>query len=142
MVAPFKIAPYVLVAPLSWLLAGSAKFVINSLKHRRLAWRQIGYGGLPSTHTAIVSASGWLVGMREGWNSPIFSVALTLTLIVVIDATSLRRHIGKQATALNLLLESMPDAVRLRGRMGHRWIDILAGAAVGWLAAYFLSGTF
>ena len=62
--------PY-LVAPLvGWLVAGSLKFAINSLKLRGPAWRDVGYGGIPSTHTTIVSTTVVLIGLRDGWNTP------------------------------------------------------------------------
>ena len=45
---------------LAWLLAGILKFVFNSIKSRKLALGLIGYGGLPSNHSAIVSSMGAL----------------------------------------------------------------------------------
>ncbi|MDP9348606.1 MAG: divergent PAP2 family protein [Gemmatimonadota bacterium] len=79
-----------MVAPLvGWLMAGSLKFVINSVRSRRLAWDLIGYGGMPSTHTAIVTTTAFLVGLKEGWTTPVFSIAATVAFIVVIDALSL-----------------------------------------------------
>lgn len=128
-----------LIAPFfGWLVAGSLKFLINSAKHRQLAWKQIGYGGFPSTHTTIVSTTAALVGMREGWNSPFFAIAATLAFIVMLDAASLRRQIGKHAAALNYLLQDNSSQLPLRESMGHRRIEILAGVAVGFVCALML----
>ncbi len=63
----YAIAPFV-----AWLVAGSTKFVINSLKARQLAFGQIGYGGLPSNHSAIVSSAAAMVAIREGISHPAF----------------------------------------------------------------------
>ena len=48
---------YALIPAVAWLVAGSTKFVISSAKHKRLAFDLIGYGGMPSTHSAIDSFS-------------------------------------------------------------------------------------
>jgi acid phosphatase family membrane protein YuiD len=128
------------VAPLvGWLMAGSLKFVINSVRSRRLAWDLIGYGGMPSTHTAIVTTTAFLVGLKEGWATPIFSIAVTVAFIVVIDALSLRRQIGAHAAALNLLRRGEPAYTPLRERMGHHRLEILGGALVGFVGALLLS---
>lgn len=129
-----------LVAPLAgWLAAGSLKFLINSLKSRRLAWELIGYGGMPSTHSAIVGTTAFLVGMRGGWDTPAFSVAATVAFVVVIDALSLRRQIGAHAAAINMLRKDQPDQALLRERMGHRGAEVLAGLATGAIVAALLT---
>lgn len=131
--------PY-LVAPLfAWLVAGSLKFAINSLKLRGPAWSQVGYGGLPSTHTSIVSTTAVLIGLREGWNTPVLGAAATLTFIVIIDALSLRGHIGAHARALNTVLRGDPSHRALRERIGHHWTEVLAGLFVGSACAAFLN---
>ncbi|MBW3629128.1 MAG: divergent PAP2 family protein [Gemmatimonadetes bacterium] len=128
------------VAPLAgWLMAGSLKFVVNSMRSRRLAWDLIGYGGMPSTHTAIVTTTTFLVGLKEGWATPVFSLAATLGFIVVIDALSLRRQIGAHAAALNLLRRGEPAYIPLRERLGHHRLEVLGGAMVGFVAALLLS---
>jgi len=131
--------PY-LVAPLvGWLVAGSLKFAINSLKLRGPAWRDVGYGGIPSTHTTIVSTTVVLIGLRDGWNTPALGVAVTLAFIVVLDALSLRGHIGAQARALNTLLRDDAAHRALRERIGHHWTEVLAGLVVGSVCAACLN---
>jgi acid phosphatase family membrane protein YuiD len=138
---------YVVAPMFGWLLAGSLKFLINSTRSGRLAFDQVGYGGIPSTHTAIVSTPAFLIGLREGWNTPTFSVAAALILIVVLDATSLRRQIEDHAIRLNLLMQGVPEAASyasLRERLGHKALEVLAGAVVGVFAGivlYFFSRT-
>ncbi len=129
-----------MVAPLvGWLMAGSLKFVINSVRSRRLAWDLIGYGGMPSTHTAIVTTTAFLVGLKEGWATPIFSIAVTVAFIVVIDALSLRRQIGAHAAALNQLRRDEIAYAPLRERLGHQKLEVLSGALVGYVCALLLS---
>ena len=129
---------YVIAPLVGWLAAGSLKFAVNSLRGGAPAWRQIGYGGMPSTHTAIVSTTAVLVGLKEGWNTPALAVAATLAVIVMLDATSLRGHIAAHARALNSLTAGDPSQAPVRERIGHRWSEVAAGAVVGALCALVL----
>jgi len=126
------VVPSYIVAPfLGWLVAGSLKFVINSIRARSLAFGLIGYGGMPSTHTTIVTTTAMLVGLNEGWNTPFFAIAVTLGFIVVLDAVSLRRQIGSHAVALNRLTAGDPTRKSVRERIGHHWTEVLGGFVVG-----------
>lgn len=122
---------YALTPFLAWFVAGASKFVINSIKARQLAFGLIGYGGLPSNHSAIVSSMAALVALKEGIGHPAFGVALALAFVVLLDASSLRRQVGRHATALNKLSGGAPDHQAFRERMGHTWLEISAGVAVG-----------
>jgi acid phosphatase family membrane protein YuiD len=122
---------YALMPFLAWLAAGVSKFVINSIKARKLAFGLIGYGGLPSNHSAIVSSMAALIALKEGFAHPAFGIALTLAFIVMLDANSLRLQVGKHATAINKLAAETPDHQALRERMGHTRLEIVAGIAAG-----------
>ncbi|ABP33551.1 divergent PAP2 family protein [Polynucleobacter asymbioticus] len=128
---------YILIPFLAWLVAGILKFLINSLRARRFAFDLIGYGGLPSNHSAIVSSIAMLIALREGINNPAFGVAIALAFIVILDASSLRRQVGKHASAINKLNSlNASHASFLRERMGHTRIEILAGVLTGLAVAY------
>ncbi|MFN3956046.1 MAG: divergent PAP2 family protein [Tepidimonas ignava] len=122
---------YAMTPFLAWLVAGVSKFVINSIKARKLAFGLIGYGGLPSNHSAIVSSMAALIALKEGIRHPAFGVAITLAFIVMLDANSLRRQVGRHAKAINKLTAGVPDHQVLRERMGHTPLEIGAGIAVG-----------
>ena len=122
---------FVLTPFLAWLVAGVSKFIINSVKARQLAFGLIGYGGLPSNHSAIVSSTAALIALKEGIGHPAFGVAITLAFIVMLDANSLRRQMGKHAEAINKLAEFASDHQELRERMGHTRLEIAAGIVVG-----------
>lgn len=131
---------YLLTPFLAWLIAGSCKFAINCLRERRLAFDLIGYGGLPSNHSAITGSMVVLIFLKEGVDTPAFGVALTLAYIVMLDATSLRQHIGRHARAINSL---KPEGVgQLRERIGHTPLEVGAGVLVGAMTAVlvFLAG--
>jgi acid phosphatase family membrane protein YuiD len=122
---------YALTPFLAWLVAGVSKFVINSIKAKQLAFGLIGYGGLPSNHSAIVSSMAALIALKEGIGHPAFGVAITLAFIVMLDANSLRRQVGKHAVVINKLATGASDHQALRERMGHTRLEITAGIAVG-----------
>ena len=129
---------YLLTPFIAWLAAGCLKFLINSIRAKKLAFGLIGYGGLPSNHSAIVSSMAALIALKEGIGHPVFGLAVTLAFIVMLDASSLRKQVGKQATAINNLTKTLTARpADLRERMGHTPIEILAGAITGVCVAYF-----
>lgn len=126
---------YALTPFLAWLVAGVMKFSINSVKAKQLAFGLIGYGGLPSNHSAIVSSMAALIALKEGIGHPAFGVAVTLAFIVILDANSLRRQVGRHAVAINKLAAGASDHQALRERMGHTRSEIAAGIVVGVMVA-------
>ncbi len=122
---------YLLTPVLTWLVVGPIKFLINSARTRRWAFDLIGNGGFPSNHSAVVTSMATLIALREGMDSPAFGVAVTLAFIVMIDANSLRQHVGKHAEALNQFGANNAGHVTLRERMGHTKIEILGGICTG-----------
>jgi acid phosphatase family membrane protein YuiD len=131
-----------LVTPFAaWFVAGVSKFFINSIKAGQLAFGLIGYGGLPSNHSAIVSSVAALVAIREGLSHPAFGVAVALAFIVMLDANSLRRQVGLHASQINKL-NSDSEEKKLRERMGHTRVEILAGVLVGVVVAFAVDYVF
>ncbi len=134
-----KYFSYLLTPFLAWLIAGILKFLINSLRARRFAFDLIGYGGLPSNHSAIISSMATLIGLNEGIQNPAFGVAVALAFIVILDASSLRRQVGKHAIAINKLTNlTNQNPSFLRERMGHTRVEILAGVLVGYVVGYLI----
>lgn len=127
---------YLITPFLTWLICGITKFVINSIKTKRLAFDLIGYGGMPSNHSAIVSSMVCLIAFRDGIDSPAFGVALTLAFIVILDASSLRKQVGRQAQAINQLESYQGD--KLRERVGHSKLEIIMGVALGFFVSFIL----
>ena len=132
---------YALTPFVAWAIAGLTKFVINSIKAGQLAFGQIGYGGLPSNHSAIVSSAAALVAFREGINHPAFVVAIALAFVVMLDANSLRQQVGRQAEIINYLNNREKDKP-LRERMGHTRLEIGAGIVVGIFTAWLVDQFF
>ena len=134
---------YLVTPLLTWITVGPIKFLINSAKARKWAFNLVGNGGFPSNHSAVVSSMATLIALREGIGHPAFGVAVALCFIVVIDANSLRQHVGKQAAAINRLAGEDGQGggqgdqtgrgghTWLRERMGHTVVEIIGGLCTG-----------
>ena len=131
--ARFDHLAYLITPVLTWMVVGPIKFLINSARQRRWAFNLVGNGGFPSNHSSVVIAMVTLIGLREGIGHPAFGVAMTLACIVMIDANSLRQHVGRHAAAINRLgsADAAGGHVHLRERMGHTLVEIGGGIATG-----------
>lgn len=104
-------------------------------KHWNLR-RFVATGGMPSSHSASVSALTTMVGLHEGFRSTIFGVTLFFSLIVMYDAAGLRRAAGRHATVLNRLIDEHfknpeKDTQRLIELLGHTPLEVLIGSLLG-----------
>jgi acid phosphatase family membrane protein YuiD len=140
---------YLVTPVLTWLVVGPIKFLITSVRQRRLAFDLVGNGGFPSNHSAVVTSMATLIALREGINDPAFGVAVTLAFVIMIDANSLRQHVGRQAAAINRITGAGAGAGTgtkpLRERMGHTLVEIGGGIVTGIAVAFainYLSGQF
>jgi len=100
------------------------------------------YGGMPSSHTAFAISITTLVGLRIGFDSAIFAVALIFTLLIMRDAVAFRGLLGKQAEVFNHFIKKSAkkeDIPLFRERMGHSVIEVSAGFVWGVVLTYFLN---
>nr|BAL53081.1 hypothetical conserved protein [uncultured Deinococcota bacterium] len=130
-------------ALLANLLAQTLKLFLYYRLEGRFQWeRFLETGGMPSSHSATVSALAVSVGLREGFDSPLFAVAAVFALIVMYDATGIRRAAGLHAQLLNQLVEELQKLVEkgfaqepLKELLGHTYLEVLVGALLGLLVA-------
>lgn len=126
---------YFLAPVIAWFVAGIMKFAINYFRFGKEAGQRIGNGGFPSNHTTIVTTTTMLIGYNEGFTSPVFGLGIAVIMIVVIDATGLRRHVGYHAASLNQLIK---ESKKHRESMGHTRVEVLGGLVLGCLLGYVL----
>ncbi|MCA9727769.1 MAG: divergent PAP2 family protein [Candidatus Eisenbacteria bacterium] len=96
-------------------------------------------GGMPSAHSAAVSALATGVGLTHGWGSPFFALSAVFGYIVIYDATGIRRHAGMHAALLNRLMHELrhlmdEDVVpreALKTLLGHTYPQVLMGIILG-----------
>ncbi|XP_027929234.1 uncharacterized protein LOC114185601 isoform X1 [Vigna unguiculata] len=106
--------------------------------------RMLDSGGMPSSHSATVSALAVAIGLQEGAGSSAFAVAVVLACIVMYDASGVRLHAGRQAELLNQIVCELPPEhplsnVRpLRDSLGHTPFQVLAGGLLGCIIAFLM----
>jgi len=92
------------------------------------------YGGMPSSHTAFVAALATMVGLREGFDSAVFAVALLVFIVVVRDAVGFRREIGRNATLTNTIGKAVLKNKKINWlpeRIGHTVPQVFVGFLFG-----------
>ncbi|TBH21898.1 divergent PAP2 family protein [Thermus thermamylovorans] len=124
-------------------LAQTLKLFVYYFLEGRFQWeRFLETGGMPSSHAATVSALAVAVGLQEGFGSALFAVAAVFALIVMYDATGIRRAAGLHAQLLNQLVQELqrvlergPAPEPLKELLGHTYLEVLVGALLGVLVA-------
>ncbi|MFQ5594053.1 MAG: divergent PAP2 family protein [Anaerolineae bacterium] len=132
------------VSFLAWTVAQLFKVVLDSIKSRRIdvsSWASA--GGMPSSHSALVAALATSIGLRNGFSSDWFAMALIFALVVMYDAAGVRRAASAQARILNQVIDELFQGhpiseERLREFLGHTPVEVIAGAAIGVLFAWWL----
>jgi uncharacterized protein len=131
-----------LIAPfLGWFSAQGIKFLL-SLRRDGVQWSDaFASGGMPSSHTAMTATLAILVGLKQGFETPLFAATLLFTMIVMYDAMGVRRSTGENTKAIQFLARhtktSLKEPVHLA--KGHRPTEVAGGFLVGVVAALFLA---
>ncbi|MFA5356357.1 MAG: divergent PAP2 family protein [Candidatus Omnitrophota bacterium] len=127
-----------------WVIAQAIKVVIGVIRQRRFDFRWlIGTGGMPSSHTAGAACLAAILGLEYGFGSAYFAIAASFAIVVMFDAQGVRRATGKQARILNKMMEDIywkgrTSEERLRELVGHTPTEVLAGALLGIMVAFWL----
>jgi acid phosphatase family membrane protein YuiD len=139
---------HVLISALiAWGLAQILKIPIHYLQTRERDWSLLfRAGGMPSSHSALVSATAHGIGLSLGFNSPLFALAVAFAMVVIYDATGIRRQAGRHATIINAIvndfLEGHPEhgSEKLKEVLGHSPTEAAAGVimGIGLTQAYFM----
>lgn len=136
------------------------KMPLHYIFQRKWDWKLLfSTGGMPSSHSAAVTALATAIGMSHGFDSHLFAICAVFGMIVMYDATGIRRQAGMQAVVINQLvndfnqmvedLKTMKDRtplenrIRLKELLGHQPIEVFVGAWFGVfiaLGVLFISG--
>ena len=131
-----------------WVVAQILKAITGVFRVKKFTFTEFffGTGGMPSSHTAAVIGLLTSCGVKYGLGSPYFAISFILAMIVIRDAMGMRRQVGEQAKALNIifkeLFESKKPEESLRAfneLAGHTPLQVFAGAAVGLGVALLMS---
>ena len=147
----------IMAALLGMLIAQFAKIPIHLFISRELKWKlMFSTGGMPSSHTSTIIALSTAIGLTSGFFSDDFAICVVVSVIVMHDATGVRRHAGYHAEVLNKLLvdfnrlrETLKEPTsgqpeyreKLKELLGHEPMEVFFGAItgilVGFLTYYF-----
>ena len=131
---------YIYIPVIVWFLIQTFKVFYDLIKTKKFNFKRIiGAGGMPSSHSAVVSSLATLIGKNEGLNSPIFALSLIFAFVVMYDAAGVRRAAGKQASLLNKIVNTPGLSVlqvqeKLVEVLGHTPKQVFVGAVIGIVA--------
>lgn len=121
----------------SWFVAQLLKIIIVLIKDKKLDFsRLVGSGGMPSSHSSLVCSLTTAIGFANGFTSDIFYLSTVFSLIVMYDASGVRRAAGEQAKILNQMLEDYENKnefshKKLKELLGHTPLQVVMGALLG-----------
>ncbi len=133
------LANRVLIAALiAWSLAQIIKVPLEYSQTRQWNWSLFfREGGMPSSHSALVTAAAHSIGLHTGFDSPEFALAFVIAIIVIYDATGIRRQAGKHAEIINAMINDLASGhplreEQLREVLGHTPLEAIGGVLWGW----------
>ena len=90
-------------------------------------------GGMPSSHSAIITGATSGIGLQLGFDSPIFAFAIAVSLIIMYDASGVRKSAGIQAAEINKLSKNLDpkSQVDLKETLGHSKFEVIVGSFLG-----------
>jgi len=107
-------------------------------KHRFKFKNFFAYSGMPSGHSSVVVSLATIIALQEGVDSPIFSMSVVLTLLIITDAIGLRSYLGSHGKILNILVKDLDEDEfldkkypKLLEKIGHTPLQVLAGSILG-----------
>ena len=122
----------------AWFVAQALKIPTYLWLEKKLDWsRFFGSGGMPSSHTAFVVSLTIMIGAQVGFDTPLFAAGAAFAVIVMYDATGVRRETGRQAEVLNEILRSVfvdgkpISDDELKELVGHTKVEVAGGFLVG-----------
>lgn len=140
----------ILIAALaSVIISQLLKVLTFFLSEHKVKWdRLFGDGGMPSSHSATVSAATTMTGLLVGFDSPLFAIILVFAIIVMHDASGVRYQSGKHAKAINEMQNSLeeklglPDKADLKEFIGHTRLQVFCGCLLGVIVAFIVNAIY
>lgn len=132
--------PVLWAAMLAWILAQTLKIPIEYFRSRKWEWiLWLRAGGMPSSHSAFVSSTSHAIGLFHGFGTPLFAISVVMAIIVIYDATGIRRQAGIHAELINAIIRDLREGhplrqetqKQLREVLGHTPFEALMGTIFG-----------
>ena len=128
---------YLYVPLIVWFCIQLFKVIYDLITTKKLNFKRImGAGGMPSSHSAVVTSLATLIGKYQGVDTPIFAMSVVFAMVVMYDAAGVRRAAGKQARLLNKIVETPGlSGVQVQEKLvevlGHTPLQVIVGAIIG-----------
>lgn len=122
---------------MGWLVSSLLKIPTYYLVHHKVNLKQaFGTGGMPSSHASTMVATTLAIGIFSGFDHPAFAIAVAVTMIVIYDASGVRREAGYHAVIINRLIDDYVkgpniDQKKLKEMIGHTPLEVVAGVLTG-----------
>ena len=133
----FEEYKYIILPISTWFFIQLFKLIYDLVTTKKFNFKRIlGAGGMPSSHSAVVTSLATLIGKNEGIESSVFAVSLVFACVVMYDAAGVRRAAGKQAKLLNKIVETpgltkVQVSEKLVEALGHSPKQVIVGAIIG-----------
>lgn len=137
--------PVLLAGLTAWLIAQTLKVLIELILKKKWNWALLFQaGGMPSSHSAMVSATSLSIGMVLGFDTATFAISAIFAAIVIYDATGVRRESGRQAVLINSIIEEfskgkIPPQEKLKEVLGHTPGEAILGTLLGLSIGFLIS---
>lgn len=131
---PEILTPYIIVIFAGWIVAQGLKYLVAVVKNRKFDHLRQLYssGSMPSAHGTTVTGLVVVIGLRDGFDTAIFGLAVLFAMVVMYDAMMVRRSSGEQGAAIQrLIIEQKSDIPLPRAAKGHSPLEVLVGAMLG-----------
>ena len=128
---------YIYIPFLLWFSIQLFKVIYDLVTTKKFNFKRImGAGGMPSSHSAVVSGLATLIGKYEGVGTPLFALSFIFAFVTMYDAAGVRRAAGKQAKLLNKIvqtpgLSNVEVTEKLQEVLGHTPTQVFVGAFIG-----------
>ena len=125
----------------AWGLAQIIKIPLDYLRTGRWNWALLlTTGGMPSSHSSLMTATVLAIGLYFGFDNPVFALGVAITMIVTYDAAGVRRQAGIHAQRINVLVEELLhghifNEKDLREVLGHTPLEVMGGILLGLIVA-------
>ncbi len=141
MIAKLIPNPVLVAGLIAWGIAQALKLPLYYIHNRRWNWALlVSSGGMPSSHSALMTSTTLGIGLFTGFNTALFALSVAISMVVIYDATGIRRQAGVHAQKINLLINELFSGQpvsedRLKEVLGHTPLEVTGGVLLGILIA-------
>ena len=119
---------YIIIPLFVGVITQCIKFIIETIKTKKINILRLfdGMGGMPSTHSSLVSSLSTIIYLNYGINNPLTSIVIISSLLIIYDSMGIRYESGNQAMVINKVV-----GTNLKEKLGHNPLEVLAGVVLG-----------